>query len=102
MLKPILLTVLLTGCATAANIYDGGVDETAVIEKPLAEVTQCMTMRMEAAPASGPDQKTTFFVKDAYNSTLALISLSPDPKGTLVEVRRRDSLVSSGMWKKCA
>lgn len=102
MLKSIVLLVLLTaGCASAANIYSSGVDETAVIQKPLGEVVQCMTLKMGSAPITDPDGKTAFVVKDAYDHPLGLISLSPAAAGTLVEVRRRDSLASTGMWKSC-
>jgi hypothetical protein len=101
MFKPTVLgSLLLAGCASAADIYSAGVDETAVIEKPFAEVSRCMSLRMGAAPITEPDGKATFLIGNGYQ-TIGMFTLSAVPEGTLVEIRRRSSTVSTGMWRDC-
>lgn len=101
MVKPIVLIALLaSGCATATDIYAAGVDETAVIKRPLDDVSQCMTLRMGAAPAV-IDGRPTFMIGNGMGSNIGMISLSPVTEGTLVEIRRRGGTVSTGMWRDC-
>lgn len=96
----VLLGLLTGGCATGADIYRAGVDETVVIAKPLVDVSRCMALQLGSAPVAEPDGGI-FFLKGGYGETLALFTLSPIPAGTQVEIRRRGKTVSTGMWRKC-
>ena len=99
-LLPVLL-IVLSGCASAADVYAAGVDETVVIERPLAEVTECMALRMGSAPVQTQDGKATFLIDNGYGAVIGMFSLSAVPEGTQIDIRRRGGTVSTGMWRDC-
>lgn len=101
MFKPIILLLALCGCASSQDIYEAGVDETAIIARPLADVIQCMAIRMGSAPVTDASGKATFFIPNGMGASIGMFTLSAVPEGTLVEIRRRGGTVSTGMWRDC-
>jgi len=97
----VLSAAALTACASTQDIYESSVDESVFIDRPPAEVSQCLQMRLSSAPITTPDGRQTFLIKNQYGSTLAMMSLAPQDGGTRIEIRRAQSAVHTGQWRKC-
>lgn len=97
-----LLTVGLAACATPTDIYSSEVDLSETSPKPLAEVSQCLQLRWAEAPITAPDGKLNFPMKNGYGQVLGLVTLTPIPEGTLLELRKTGQLMIGGQnWRGC-
>lgn len=96
------LAVALAACATPTDIYSSEVDLSETSTKPLAEVSQCLQLRWAEAPITAPDGKLSFPMKNGYGQVLGLVTLTPIPEGTLLELRKTGQLMIGGQnWRGC-
>jgi hypothetical protein len=97
-----IAALLLASCATPQDIYSSEVDVAETTAKPLAEISQCLQLRWAEAPITAPDGKLNFPMKNGYGQVLGMLTLTPVPDGTLIELRKTGQLAIGGEnWRAC-
>lgn len=98
---PIVLALALAGCATATDLATSEIDETQTSSKPVAEVSNCLALRLLVSPIDNADGSQTFIIKNGYQAPIGLLTLRATPTGSAVDLRRPNSMVGGGGWQKC-
>lgn len=101
MRLPIVISLMLAGCASVQGTYGSSVDETAETAKPLQDVSACLQTLWGFPPITMTGGETAFPVRNGYGSILSMITLRADGETTIVERRGNFPLLAGGDWRTC-
>lgn len=101
LLRLVLASSLLAGCASTQTILADAPDEVATSTQSAEAVAFCVGEKNMAAPFSRSDGSYVISIKSAVGTAGIVYTVIPDGSGSRIEIRRANSPIAVTKFRDC-